>query len=196
MEIFLPFQGNYDITQGFGENPANYSQFHCSRCGNPLSGHNGVDFNLPEGTPVLACAPGHVLRVDNDPDGYGLHIHLSHDWGESIYAHLSQSYVQPGQVVSACQTIGLSGWSGYVMPPGPRGAHLHFGIRINPYDLCSPYCGYSNPLPYLVKRCSSSGTISFPRATDLLLPILLIGGAIIVLGTISRGHTGRRSYAT
>jgi hypothetical protein len=47
------------------------------------------------------------------------------------YAHLSQRDVRVGQTIRAGQTIGRSGYTGHVIPAGPRGAHLHYEIRID-----------------------------------------------------------------
>ena len=51
-----PFNGNFPQTQGFGENPATYAKFK-------LNGHNGLDFGLPSGTPVIAPASGGFLET-------------------------------------------------------------------------------------------------------------------------------------
>ncbi len=57
------------------------------------------------------------------------------------YAHLSRRDVTVGQKVRAGQRIGATGYTGHVLPAGPRGAHLHYEIRVDG----SP----TNPLPIL-----------------------------------------------
>jgi len=90
--------------------------------------HNGIDIDVPEGTSVAAAAPGTVFNVDNDPDGIGLAVYLAHaDDFYTVYGHLSDIQVQPGDSISAGQQIALSGNTGL-----SNGPHLHFEIRKTP----------------------------------------------------------------
>ena len=90
--------------------------------------HNGIDIDVPEGTPVSAAAAGTVFNVDNDPDGIGLAVYLAHaDDFYTVYGHLSDIQVQPGDSISAGQQIALSGNTGL-----SNGPHLHFEIRKTP----------------------------------------------------------------
>ncbi len=55
-------------------------------------GHLGTDFALPVGTPIVASAPGIVLRVGNDLDRGGLKVCIDH--GEGLFttsSHLSRA---------------------------------------------------------------------------------------------------------
>ncbi len=139
IHIRLPFDGNYPRTQNFGENPQDYARFG-------LKGHNAIDFGLSEGTPVFAAADGVVVEVRDDPTGFGFYIKLIHPWGESLYGHLSRQTVQEGQPVKAGQPLGCSGNTG-----NSTGAHLHFGIRVNPYSRADGWAGYCDPSPYLIE---------------------------------------------
>jgi murein DD-endopeptidase MepM/ murein hydrolase activator NlpD len=94
----------------------------------PISGtwrfHNGVDIGAEMGAPVVAVYPGQVAAA-NDLGGYGLTVILNHpkqQW-ETLYAHLSEIFVQPGQQVRQGEIIGRVGSSGY-----STGPHLHFEI--------------------------------------------------------------------
>lgn len=90
--------------------------------------HNGIDIDVPEGTPVSAAASGTVFNVDNDPDGIGLAVYLAHaDSFYTVYGHLSEIQVQPGDTISAGQQIARSGNTGL-----SNGPHLHFEIRKTP----------------------------------------------------------------
>ncbi|MBN1858676.1 M23 family metallopeptidase [Candidatus Bipolaricaulota bacterium] len=90
--------------------------------------HNGIDIDVPEGTIVTAAASGTVFNIDNDPDGIGLAVYLAHtDNFYTVYGHLSQIQVQPGDPISAGQQIALSGNTGL-----SNGPHLHFEIRKTP----------------------------------------------------------------
>ncbi len=88
--------------------------------------HNGIDFNCPEGTPVLATADGKVLEA-GPVEKYGIVIRLQS--GPSIktfYAHLADVSVKVGQVVHQGEVIGHSGNTGLTAGP-----HLHYEIIEN-----------------------------------------------------------------
>jgi len=110
-----------NITQGFG-----WTRF------NPW--HTGVDMTSPDFT-IYVSDSGWVEGTFWDPYGYGNHILVNHGNGyETLYAHLSQSWVYPGQFVSKGQAIGYMGSTGW-----STGTHLHFEVRsggaiLNPFD--------------------------------------------------------------
>lgn len=95
----------------------------------PISGdrrfHAGVDLGAPMGTPVLAAYAGRVIVADL-LDGYGLTIALEHNKGtqQTLYAHLSEIFVKPGEWVKQGNAIGRVGSTG--LSTGP---HLHFEFR-------------------------------------------------------------------
>jgi len=138
-----PFRQRFGIAQLWGENPQVYSQF--SYDGVPLRGHNGIDFLTPTGTDLLAIEDGVVSEaVYNDPSGFGHYIKVQHSWGESVYAHLNDISVAQGQAVRRGELIGHTDNTGF-----SSGPHLHFSIRINPFDRTDGWGGYSDPLPYM-----------------------------------------------
>lgn len=139
----MPFQGNYGISQLWGENPQVYSQITYD--GVPLRGHNGIDFLTPTGTPIVAVDNGVIEQVVyNDPSGFGHFVKVRHSWGEALYAHLDRINVQVGQQVARGNVLGATGNTGFTFGP-----HLHFAIRINPYSRTDGWGGFSDPLPYL-----------------------------------------------
>ncbi len=137
IRVPLPFEGTFRLTQAFGENPHLYRRFH-------LPGHNGLDWAMPEGQEVLAVDQGFVIRVSEDPQGFGKHIKIQHAWGQSLYAHLSAFKAVLNQPVKQGDVIGFSGNSGF-----STGPHLHFGMRIKPYDKNDGWYGYTNPHRHL-----------------------------------------------
>lgn len=135
--------GPKPVTQWFGERPDFYKRFVYE--GRSLQGHNGVDFGVVVGTPIFAVDSGRVAESFNDgPAGWGEYIKLIHPWGESLYAHLQVRLAQVGDAVEAGQDIGLSGNTG--LSSGP---HLHFGMRIYPYQRADGWGGFTDPAPYL-----------------------------------------------
>lgn len=90
--------------------------------------HRAIDIAVRQGTAVRAVSDGIVYAVkDGGATGYS-YILIGHQNGfASLYGHIFQAYVTPGQKVTGGATIGLSGGI-----PGTRGAgymttgaHLH-----------------------------------------------------------------------
>lgn len=95
----------------------------------PLSGtrrfHSGIDIGAPTGTPVVATGTGTVISAGWN-GGYGKAIIIQHnDVQQTLYGHLSQISVQPGQVIEQGTVIGLVGSTG-----NSTGPHLHFETRM------------------------------------------------------------------
>lgn len=95
----------------------------------PITGeyrlHSGTDLGAPMGTPVLAALTGQVVLADFF-GGYGLAIALQHNKGaqQTLYAHLSEIFVKPGEVIKQGTVIGRVGSTG-----NSTGPHLHFEFR-------------------------------------------------------------------
>ncbi len=143
--LATPFDGSFGVSQLWGENPDFYRQFNYDDVA--LQGHNGIDFLTPVGSLIFAVDGGEVSSTGFEPGGFGNFVLLRHPWGESIYAHLDSIGVQSGQIVGRGQYIGRSGNTG-----GSTGPHLHFAIRVNPYERTDGWGGYSDPLPYLASQ--------------------------------------------
>lgn len=93
----------------------------------PVWYHNALDIANP-GLPGIAAADsGVVTLVEYLRYGYGQHVIVDHGNGFStLYAHMSEIYVKPGDSVTRSQIIGKMGSSGR-----SSGAHLHFEVRKN-----------------------------------------------------------------
>lgn len=133
----LPFEGNYQLTQKFGENPDAYIKFG-------MLGHNGLDYALPTGTKVLAPHFGKVIEVVWDPSGYGLYIKIENDKEGSVLAHLKENYISVGAEVTEGQLIASSNNTG-----NSTGPHLHWGYYRFPRDRNNGYAGFIDQLPFL-----------------------------------------------
>jgi len=114
---------------------------------NPLPGgiitqglHDGkaVDIGAARGTPIHAAADGAVIIVRNNGGwngGYGNYVVISHPNGtQTLYAHMKNAIVTPGESVSNGQIIGYVGMTGRT-----TGSHLHLEVRGagNPFRNCS-----------------------------------------------------------
>jgi murein DD-endopeptidase MepM/ murein hydrolase activator NlpD len=113
-----PFSGTRILTQEYG-----YTAF--ARTAYKTKFHNGMDYGMPVGTPLLASADGRVIAVGNNGNvQYGKYIVIKHtDNFYTLYAHLSRQSVSVGAQVTKGELIGYSGNTGY-----STGAHLHFGV--------------------------------------------------------------------
>lgn len=86
--------------------------------------HGGLDLAAPEGTFVAASRSG-IVRYAAMAGGYGRLIVIDHGHGyKTLYGHLKQMLVRPGQSVRAGEKIGLVGSTGR-----STGPHLHFELR-------------------------------------------------------------------
>lgn len=90
MKWNLPFQGNYPITQTFGEL---YTD---------PTGHKGIDYALPARTVERSPAWEKIIQTAEEAHGYGRFILISHGEGlQTIYAHLSEIVISVGQSVGS-----------------------------------------------------------------------------------------------
>ncbi|MBE9197858.1 MULTISPECIES: peptidoglycan DD-metalloendopeptidase family protein [unclassified Nodularia (in: cyanobacteria)] len=94
----------------------------------PITGdsrfHAGTDLAAPTGTPVVAAAEG-TVQTANWMGGYGLTVVVNHPSAQqTLYAHMSELFVQPGQRVEQGTVIGRVGSTG-----NSTGPHLHFEVR-------------------------------------------------------------------
>jgi murein DD-endopeptidase MepM/ murein hydrolase activator NlpD len=117
------------------------------RLGWSIRAHNGEDYACvgainTYGLPAIACQPATVQSVQYDTpmSTKGNNVMLEGVPFEedgvkkvlcTIYSHLAEVYVKPGDVVKRGQEIGTVGNSGYVVGSASNpfsGAHLHFGV--------------------------------------------------------------------
>lgn len=96
----------------------------------PITGqvtpHNGVDFAVSRGTPVLSVGNGEVV-IAKYSGSAGNYIAIRHGRQYmTTYMHLDKILVKPGQQVKQGDQIALSGNTGR-----STGPHLHFELHIN-----------------------------------------------------------------
>lgn len=105
--------------------------------------HDGVDLPAPPGAPIVATAPGKVIRIQRKGAG-GLEMLVRHDGFVAIYSHLGMvapSFARGKRSVAAGEKLGVVGRTGVTV-----GTHVYFEMLIagKPVD----------PAPYLhVSKC-------------------------------------------
>lgn len=96
--------------------------------------HYGMDISTNAGNPIVATADGIVIKVQTDKY-LGKNVTISHGNGfTTVYGHMSQFAVKPGQKVKRRDVIGYIGQTGKAAGP-----HVHYevwrdGKRVNPYN--------------------------------------------------------------
>ncbi|MNG95000.1 Murein DD-endopeptidase MepM [compost metagenome] len=163
VSAWLSEDGNYydgqanSLERGFRRYPT-HSRYRVSSNFNParrhpITGqvrpHEGTDFALPVGTPVMATGDGVVLKATRHPLA-GTYVVIKH--GRTLmtrYLHLSKLLVKPGQKVKMGDKIALSGNTGR-----STGAHLHYEVRLNnrPVDAMKVKLPMAEPLSGKDKR--------------------------------------------
>ena len=100
--------------------------------------HDGLDIANKVWTPIYATADG-IVRTSCIRDYFGRMISIDHPVCDcqTIFGHLHQSVVVPGQVVKRGDLIGYMGNTGR-----STGSHLHYEVRVNGHAV--------NPLSYIL----------------------------------------------
>ncbi len=114
-----PVPGYHKITSGFNDSQG---RSHA---------HGAIDIagSGIYGSSVVAAGSGRVIIANSGGwgGGYGKYVVIDHGNGKStLYGHMSNVNVKPGQSVSAGQQIGNVGNTGF-----STGPHLHFEYRVN-----------------------------------------------------------------
>ncbi len=96
----------------------------------PFSGrwafHNGLDFKGDAGQPIVATAPGKVVKAGWG-GGYGNMVEVEHGLGlKTRYAHLKSISVAEGDEVKYGEEVGKLGNTGR-----STGAHLHYEVWLD-----------------------------------------------------------------
>ena len=86
--------------------------------------HKGIDLELDVGDSVKSSFDG-MVRISTYSSSYGNVVVVRHYNGfETLYAHLSERNVEPGETMRAGQVLGAGGNTGR-----STGPHLHFEVR-------------------------------------------------------------------
>lgn len=134
-----------------------------------------MDFGVPIGTPVRAVAAGKVLYANwsqgmgwpnpyyiaidfdgpaNGDQSAGIVVVIDHGSYASVYAHLNQTGLNPGNTVREGEIIGQTGNTGR-----SSGPHLHFEILPDKWDVHAKWYGRINPR-YIIKPTVKENTVA------------------------------------
>lgn len=140
----------YPVTRPFGVYDPAYSNY-------PGSKHPGCDYGTGNDTPLTAKMSGKVTVYNrgNTATGRGNEVVITDGDTQIKYCHLNSVNVVTGQSVTKGSVIGKSGWTGYVIPKSPDGAHLHFEVLINGV--------YTDP-----EKWQPPQGVSMPTKTDVI----------------------------
>lgn len=89
--------------------------------------HNGVDYDAPIGSPIVAAGDG-VVELISYQKGYGKYVRIRHQGGYSTtYAHLSSARkgLKVGEHVKQGEVIAYVGSTGY-----STGPHLYYELKV------------------------------------------------------------------
>lgn len=137
-------------TQAFGDRQQVYYEASYDPAYNTFwlhGGHEGVDLEAAEGTPIRACLPGRVSHGPPDT-AYGNYVRVVSQTASLgqvtlLYAHLKEIAASDGAEVAQGEVLGLAGHTGRA-----EGAHLHLGLKMTGLGL-RPTSHYLNARPYL-----------------------------------------------
>lgn len=125
MKFLYPVPIGCVVTQTFAQH------VHAARVNGWTNYNGGIDWAVASGTSLVAAQAGTVLAARRDATGYGNHVRVEHESPEepgvtymTIYGHMMDFAVQPGDRVQAGQVIGRSDNTG-----NSTGPHLHFELR-------------------------------------------------------------------
>jgi murein DD-endopeptidase MepM/ murein hydrolase activator NlpD len=121
---------------------------------------------------------------------FGTNVIIDHPNGYSTrYAHMSQLYVSPGQIVDRAQVIGLSGNTGC-----SSGAHLHFGVYVTSNWTAVDPWGWSgaggDPWPSDPGILWLTGTARFPLPTPPTNAAAVAGNASAMVSWTAPAFNG------
>ena len=90
--------------------------------------HAGVDFGVPQGTPIRAAGSG-VVQIAGRHGAFGIAVEIKHnDRYETLYAHMSKlaAGIRRGVKINQGQIIGYVGSTGR-----STGPHLHYEVHVD-----------------------------------------------------------------
>lgn len=179
------FEGDYPVSQKYGNNPSYYSQFG-------LAGHEGVDWATPIGVwLIVPFENGQILRTGWDPQ-YGYYVVI---WDKVQkcavwYCHMSSINVTAGQILSRGARVGKTGASGNVTGPHLHCDFVETDANANRLNTNNGYQGFLNILDPTLVTWNIAGS-----APIVLTDAQKYQKIIAQVESSSYSDTGFRNYA-
>jgi murein DD-endopeptidase MepM/ murein hydrolase activator NlpD len=135
--------------------------------------HYGVDLPAPAGAPVVAVAPGNVVRIQRKGPG-GLEMLVQHEGFVAVYSHfgtIAPAFAEGKRTVAAGEKLGVVGRTGVI-----SGTHVYFAILLDgkPVDpapyLHLPRCGGKQPPATAGTRIADGAVAGGRKYYQLLMP--------------------------
>lgn len=120
--------------------------------------HKGIDLKVLVGDTIRAAFDGKIRITNYERRGYGQYVVVRHPNGlETIYGHLSKTFVKVNDIVRAGEPIALGGNTGR-----STGSHLHFETRflgqaINPAEIIDFVNGVPHQDTYVFRNLKING---------------------------------------
>ncbi len=118
-----------------------------------------VDYSAKPDPTVYACESGRIDSYQQRGSGTsnaGNVLRLATKTGMWNFCHLERSLVSVGQQVTEGQPIAIMGYTGYTIPAGPAGAHLHCFI-LTPNGYVYPPTLFNQKEVNVAEKLSLSG---------------------------------------
>lgn len=92
--------------------------------------YNAVDYSSSPDANIYAPEDGTIVSYANNGN-CGNNLQMNGANGRHGFCHLERATVSAGQAVKKGQVIGVMGYTGYTIPAGPGGRHLHWVLNKN-----------------------------------------------------------------
>lgn len=127
--------------------------------------HKALDIVNALNTPIVAPVAGKVTfvgRMGSGVNNAGNVVQIGDTNNGHRLCHLNKYVVKAGQTVKEGQLVGYMGYTGFTIPAGVRGTHLHWimfknGSRVNPLNYVSVPTTKPKPVPTKVYYTVKSG---------------------------------------
>lgn len=176
-------------------------------------GHTGMDFGVNVGTPIRAAGPGTVLWANwaqglgwpnpyyiaidfdgpwNGDQSAGIVVVIDHGHCATLYAHLDQTGLNPGDKVREGEVIGQTGNTGR-----SSGPHLHFEVLPDGWDVNARWYGRRDPRDYIKASTgiAAQGTATTPTPTTPKEPFTMAQYDDIMKKLTAIGKDARNTWS-
>lgn len=142
--IGRPLAEVYPLSLTFGQQEEN------SKEQTNVKKSDGIEFQVPAGTDVLAVDDGKISSIDSTSD-YGTVIQVEHTWGTTYYGYLEKVDVQKGDQVTKGKVIAATG-----IKESDKTELFYFAVKPNETDEMNGFSSKVDPITYI--KINTDGT--------------------------------------